>query len=361
MKKGFLAGLAIAMVVLTMFVSCSKKAAGTGITTRILTDATGIDDKSFNASAWRGIERFYDNTSLRDKSYSYVTAQSQDQYIPNLNNAADEDISLIIASGFTWSDSIKTVASQHPNQKFMLIDAAGVNLPNVVETLFAEEMGSYLVGVIAAEQAKAEGIENPGFGFVGGVPGATITKFEMGYVQGVRSVFPNARIVDYYANNWGAPEMAKAQAKNWFDSGIYCIFSAAGSTGNGVIAQAKEERAKGKKVWAIGVDSDQFEDGLYNSTDSAVLTSMLKKVENATFQILTELKDGKFISGIRVFDLSIDAVGYSDRNVKMAKTAKDAAEKAKKNILSGKVVVEKTFAGAKAKGLVPASLHAVDD
>ncbi|HAL18448.1 MAG TPA: BMP family ABC transporter substrate-binding protein, partial [Spirochaetaceae bacterium] len=244
---------------------------------------------------------------------------------------------------------------------FMLIDAAGVSLPNVVETLFAEEMGSYLVGVIAAEQAKAEGISNPGFGFVGGVPGATITKFEMGYVQGVRSVFPNARIVDYYANNWGAPELAKAQAKNWFDGGIYCIFSAAGSTGNGVIAQAKEERTRGKKVWAIGVDSDQYEDGLYNATDSAVLTSMLKKVENATYQILSEMKDGKFTSGIRVFDLSIDAVGYSDRNALLAKSAKDAAEKARKDILSGKIVVEKTFAGAKAKGLVPASLHAVDD
>ena len=372
MKKVF---FIVLFIIMSLFVtiSCSKKASSSAsqnagsksgaVTVRLLTDATGIDDKSFNASAWRGIERFFDDTSLRGKSYNYLTSLTQDQYIPNLNLVTDEGYSLIIASGFTWSDSISRVAKDNPNQKYMLIDASGVNMPNVVETLFAEEMGSYLVGVIAAEQAKAEGVKNPSFGFVGGVPGQTITRFEMGYVQGVKSVLPDAKVFDYYANNWGAPELGKAQAKNWFDSGVYCIFSAAGATGNGVIAQAKEYRDAGKNVWAIGVDSDQFADGVYNSKgESAVLTSMLKKVENATFAVLDEISKGvPFQSGIRQFGLADDGVGFTTSNPQLSEAAIKSAEEAKKNIVSGKVVVEKTYAAAKAKGLVPDTLRAIDD
>ena len=369
MKKKYL--YLISCFLIVSLVSCSKKNQSSSTTNKasntadvsveLLTDASGIDDKSFNASAWRGIERFYNDPSQRNVKYSTVVNQSQDTYVSALRTAADKGVSLIISSGFTWADATYKVAADEPNQKFMLIDASGESRPNVAATLFAEEMGSYLVGVIAAEQAKADGIVNPGFGFVGGVPGATITRFEMGFIQGVRSVIPDAKIIDYYANDWGKPELAKSQAKNWYDTGIYCIFAAAGATGNGVIAQAKEERVKGHNVWAIGVDSDQFEDGLYNDTDSAVLTSMLKKVENATYLVLTEIANDNWKGGERVFDLASDSVGYSDKNPALSKQAIDAAEMARQDIISGKIVVEKTYKGAREKGLVPSNLHALDD
>ncbi|MDT3358135.1 MAG: BMP family ABC transporter substrate-binding protein, partial [Spirochaetota bacterium] len=277
MKKLTILVLVLAMATM-LFAQGGKEAAASDgrPTIRLLTDATGIDDKSFNAAAWRGIVEYYGDTvekpANRGKLYDVVTAQTQDMYIPNLRQASDEGYDLIMVTGFTWADALSEVAPQYPDQKYTIVDVDWVGQPNVMEFIYSEEQGSFLVGLAAALQAKEDGIQNPRFGFIGGVPGATITKFEMGYVQGIRSVFPNAQIYDYYANDWGKPELAKAQAKNWYDMGVYCIFSAAGGTGNGTIAQAKEYRNQGKNVWAIGVDSDQYADGIYTGTKSAVLT-----------------------------------------------------------------------------------------
>ncbi len=335
-------------------------------TIRLITDATGIDDKSFNAAAWRGITEFYGesvgNTPSRGKLYDVVTSQTQDAYIPNLRDAAEDgSFDLIMVTGFTFADALGEIAPQYPDQKFTIVDVDWVGHPNVMEFIYSEEEGSYLVGLAAALQAKEDGIANPRFGFIGGVPGSTITKFEMGYVQGIRSVFPNAQIIDYYANDWGKPELGKAQAKNWFDSGVYAIFSAAGGTGNGTIAQAKEYRAQGKNVWAIGVDSDQYEEGIYSGTKSAVLTSMLKRVENSSLHVLNAVADGTFKGGVIQMGMVDDGVGYSTANPELSKNVIAAVEKAKADVISGKVKLYKTYKDALAAGAAPAGLAALDD
>lgn len=334
-------------------------------TIRLLTDATGIDDKSFNAAAWRGIVEFYgdtvDNAAGRGKYYDVVTAQTQDMYIPNLKQAGDEGYDIIMVTGFTWADALGEVAPLYPDQKFVIVDVDWVGQPNVMEFIYSEEQGSYLVGLAAALQAKAEGIANPRFGFIGGVPGGTITKFEMGYVQGLLSVFPNASIVDYYANDWGKPELAKAQAKNWYDSGVYAIFSAAGGTGNGTIAQAKEYRLQGKNVWAIGVDSDQHEDGIYEGNKSAVLTSMLKRVEASSLYALNAAKNGTFKGEVVKMSLLDDGVGYSQANSELKADVVKAIEAAKADIMSGKIKIYGTYREALAAGAAPAGLAALDD
>jgi basic membrane protein A len=334
-------------------------------TIRLLTDATGIDDKSFNAAAWRGIVEYYgdtwENTPNRGKLYDVVTAQTQDMYIPNLRQAADEGYDLIMVTGFTWADALSEVAPQYPDQKFTIVDVDWVGQPNVMEFIYSEEQGSYLVGLAAALQAKEDGIKDPKFGFIGGVPGATITKFEMGYVQGIRSVFPNAQIMDYYANDWGKPELAKAQAKNWYDMGVYCIFSAAGGTGNGTIAQAKEYRMQGKNVWAIGVDSDQYEDGIYSGTDSAVLTSMLKRVENSSLMVLKAVEEGTFTGGVVQMGMADEGVGYSTANPKLSQNVVKLVDAAKADINNGKIKIYKTYREALANGAAPQGLAALDD
>jgi basic membrane protein A len=334
-------------------------------TIRLLTDATGIDDKSFNAAAWRGIVEYYgdtwNNTPNRGKLYDVVTAQTQDMYIPNLRQAADEGYDLIMVTGFTWADALSEVAPQYPNQKFTIVDVDWVGQPNVMEFIYSEEQGSYLVGLAAALQAKEDGIKDPKFGFIGGVPGATITKFEMGYVQGSRSVFPNAQIMDYYANDWGKPELAKAQAKNWYDMGVYCIFSAAGGTGNGTIAQAKEYRMQGKNIWAIGVDSDQFEDGIYSGRESAVLTSMLKRVENSSLMVLKAVEEGSFKGGVVQMGMADEGVGYSTANPKLSQNVVKLVDAAKADINNGKIRIYKTYKEALANGAAPQGLAALDD
>jgi basic membrane protein A len=344
----------------------SQTASAGNITTRIVCDESGIDDKSFNQSAWEGVLRFYgetrDSAPNRGKLYDAVVGQSKDRYEALLQQVTDEGYDLIIPTGTSFTDPTAVIARRNPNQKYLVIDEGGFGLPNVLSAVFSEQEGSYLVGVMAALKAKADNIPNPQFGFIGGMQGAVITRFEMGYVQGILSVIPDARILDYYAGSWSDPGSAKTKAKSWYDSGVYAIFSAAGSTGNGTIAQAKEYRAQGKNVWAIGVDSDQFADGLYNDTDSAVLTSMIKRVDSATLYGLTQVKNGAFQGGDRILGMKEDAVGYTTTNAKaLSQTLINAVEASKQDILSGKLVLAATYAEAKKIPGFPQSLSALDD
>ena len=195
--------LVILVVVSILAVSCGSgqaKNQGNLPTSRLLTDATGIDDKSFNAAAWRGILNFYGDTwekaEKKGKLYDVVTAQTQDMYVPNLKQASDEKYDLVIVTGFTWADALTEVAAKYEKQKYLIVDVDWVGKANVMEATFSEHEGSYLVGVAAALKAQADGIKNPKFGFIGGIPGPVITKFEMGWVQGIKSVLPNADVVD---------------------------------------------------------------------------------------------------------------------------------------------------------------------
>jgi len=367
MKKLLCACLVLISV---LSISCQKKSeAGSandmGVTVRLLTDASGVDDKSFNAAAWRGILEFFGDTEKKQKqkgkAYDWVTTQDQSMYIPNLRMVTDEGYDLIIVNGFTWDEALTVVSNDNPEQKYLIVDVDWVEAGNVMQAAYAEHEGSYLVGVAAALKALEDGITSPRFGFIGGMPSSTITKFEVGYVQGILSIIPDAEIVDYYVNSWNEPALAKTQSMNWFDSGVYAIFSAAGNSGNGTIAQAKEYRIAGKNVWAIGVDSDQYEDGLYNKKDSAVLTSMLKRVENSVIYALNAVKNNTFKPSVIVFDLKAEGVGYSDKNSALSKNIIDRLELVKTQIVNGNIKVEATLAGSQTLPGFPKNLRAIDD
>jgi basic membrane protein A len=174
-------------------------------------------------------------------------------------------------------------------------------------------------------------------------------------------VLPEARILDYYVNSWGEPALAKTQAKNWYDSGVYAIYSAAGGSGNGTIAQAKEYRSAGRNVWAIGVDSDQYEEGLYNASDSAVLTSMIKKVESSLVYALNAVKNNTFRGEVIIFDMKADGVGYSAANKALSQDIVTQLEEIKRKIISGEIRVAATNAEAKQLPGFPQDLKALDD
>ena len=163
------------------------------------------------------------------------------------------------------------------------------------------------------------------------------------------------------ANDWGKPELAKAQAKNWYDMGVYCIFSAAGGTGNGTTHRPRSIRNQGKNVWAIGVDSDQYADGIYTGTKSAVLTSMLKRVENSSLMVLKAVADGSFSGGVVQMGMADDGVGYSTANSELSANVVKLVDAAKADINSGKIKIFKTYREALAAGAAPAGLAALDD
>ena len=343
-----------------------NKTAEQGVTVRLLTDASGVDDKSFNASAWSGISRFYGDTWIDAKqtgnSYGWVSAANHDMFIPNLRQATDEGYDLIIVTGFLWASALNIVASDNPLQKYLIVDIDSLQLPNVMQAVYAEHEGSYLVGVAAALKAIEDGIANPRFGFIGGVADAVITKFEVGYAQGILSVIPDAEIADYYVGSFREPALAKAKAKNWYDTGVYAIYSAAGGSGNGTIAQAKEHRAAGGNVWAIGVDSDQFEEGIYNNSGaSAVLTSMLKRVENSALYALNAVSNNSFKGEVITFDLKIDGVGYSTANPALSAGIVEKIEIVKSQIINGQITVFSTFSEAARLHGFPQNLKAIDE
>ncbi|GAB1484735.1 BMP family protein [Treponema sp.] len=278
----------------------------------LVTDLGGIDDKSFNQGTWEGVVRFGTENGLKkDADYKYLQSAAEADYIPNLSTFSDEKLDLIVAPGFLFEKSLEEVAGKYPDNKYLIIDAV-VNKPNVASAVFAEHEGSFLVGVAAGLKAKADGKKV--VGFIGGMQFPLIERFQAGFEQGVKAVFPECKILADYAGDFGAPDKGQAIAQKQFNAGAYIIFHAAGGTGNGMIKEAKERASKGDTRWAIGVDKDQFQDGVYGDK-SAILTSMMKRVDVAAHDVAKLTMDGKFPAGqTLVFAIANKGVGIPEKN-----------------------------------------------
>jgi basic membrane protein A len=301
-----------------LLVATSASAAGS-IRVGLVTDIGGIDDKSFNQGTWEGIKVYGKETGGKEgKDFKYLQSTAEADYVPNLSTFADEKLDLIVAPGFLFTNAMVEVASRYPQQKLLLIDSlakdkAGKLLPNVANAVFAEHEGSFLVGVVAGLKAKAD--KQGTVGFVGGMQFPLIEKFQAGFEQGVKAVYPECKILVDYAGEFGNPGKGQALAAKQFGAGAYVIFHAAGGTGNGVIKEAKERTQRGEVRWAIGVDKDQYADGAYGGGKSAVLTSMMKRVDVAAHDVAVLTRDGKFPGGqVLTFALKNKGVGLPARN-----------------------------------------------
>jgi len=285
----------------------------------LVTDIGGIDDKSFNQGTWEGIKAYAKENNLKlGGEVKYLQSTAEADYVPNLSTFADEKLDLIVATGFLFNSAMAEVATQYPRQRFLIIDSVvkdkgGKMLLNVANAVFAEHEGSFLVGVAAALKAKADHKDK--VGFVGGMKFPLIEKFEAGFEQGVKAVYPECKVLVDYAGVFTDPGKGQALAAKQFGAGAYVVFHAAGGTGNGVIKEAKERTQKGDVRWAIGVDKDQFNDGVYASGKSAVLTSMMKRVDVAAHEVANLTRDGKFPGGqIYYFSLKNKGVGLPASN-----------------------------------------------
>lgn len=295
-------------------------------------DVGGRGDKSFNDSAYRGLEKAKKELGIE---YKYIEpTQTADREV-GLRGLAEKGYSLIIGVGFLFSDAITTVANEFPDTKFACIDYDVIpnkEIPkNLVAIKFKEEEGAFLIGVIAASVSKMNKI-----GFVGGMDIPLIHKFHAGYIAGAKSVKPNIEVLVNYAGvtpeAFKDPAKGKELALSQYNNGADIIFHASGSTGLGVFQAAKE---KGKL--AIGVDSDQ-----YSEAPGNILTSMIKKVDVTVFDIIKETIEGKFQSGVRVFSLKDDGIGYVyDEHNKdlIPKSVIDKVEEMKKKIIDGVIKV----------------------
>ena len=303
-----------------------------------VTDTGGIDDKSFNQGSWEGIEKWRTDNKLPEKCISYVQSKAEADYVPNLSSLADDGFDLVVAAGYLFEDAMKEVSGKYPDTKFFVIDTV-VPGDNVESGMFAAEQSSYLVGIAAAMQAKAAGGDT--VGFVGGMDSELIQTFQAGYEQGVKSVDKNMKVMVNYAGAFDDPTKGGNLANMQYDAGAKVVYHSAGNTGSGVIKAAKERTEKGDTVWAIGVDRDQYEDGKYGKDGkSVILTSALKRVDVATYNVATAVMNGEFKGGTTVnFDIKNEGVGIPAENPNLSKDIQDALNKAVKDIKDGKVKV----------------------
>jgi basic membrane protein A len=301
----------------------------------IVYDAGGKFDKSFNQSAFEGAERFKKETNIK---YIEVQASSDTQAEQVLRGLARKKLDLIASIGFSQTQAVAKVAKEFPNVRFVLIDGQA-NGNNVNSVLFREEQGSYLTGVAAAMASKSKKI-----GFVGGMDIPLIRTFACGYAQGAKAVNPKIEVVQNMVGTtaaaWNDPAKGGALARAQFDRGVDVIFAVAGGSGLGTLQTAKE---KGKL--AIGVDSNQ--NYLHPGT---MLTSMVKRVDNAVYDSFMQMKNGTWKAGVTYKGLAEGGVDWAldahNRKVVTPEIEKRVVE-AKNAIISGKVkVVDYRAAGS---------------
>lgn len=289
----------LAMAVAALF--CFTATASAKMKVAMVTDVGGVNDQSFNQSAWEGLK-------MAEKEFgakiAYKESKQDADYAPNLETLTDAEYDLIWGIGFLMADSIKSTAQINPDQYYAIIDFFyGPETPkNVGCAVFQEEQPSFLVGYIAGKMTKTNKI-----GFVGGIKFPLIEKFEYGYMAGAKLANPDVEVVRQYAESFSDAAKGKAITNNMYQQGADIVFHAAGAVGDGVIEAAKE---KGK--WAIGVDKDQ------NSlAPDHVLTSAMKRVDNAVFDMVTKLKEGSFKGGEAVmYNLNNDGVGIAPTSSK---------------------------------------------
>lgn len=310
-------------------------------------DIGGKGDQSFNDSAFAGAELANSDLGVAFTEVSPNEDGSNRGEILQLQ--ADEN-DLVIGVGFAFAEEFPAVAENNPDTLFAVVDDALMNFDaeggpapiceNCAGLTFAEEQGSFLVGAAAALQS-----ETGMLGFIGGVSGfGLIEKFEAGFQAGALAVNPDATFVSQYITEFPdfdgffAPDRAREIALAQFGEGADVIYHAAGQSGGGLFEAAKEQTdTSGAKVWAIGVDSDQYL-LVAPELQEFVLTSMLKRVDNAVVEITASAVAGEFAAGQVVYDLSTDGVGYSTTGG-FVDAYVDQLEEFKAQIISGDIVV----------------------
>ncbi len=310
----------------------------TAFTVGMVTDVGGVDDKSFNQSAWEGLQKFGADNSLQKgkEGFDYLQSKSDADYSTNLNKMVRDKYGLIYGIGYMMTDAIDKIAKQQPDSKFAIVDSV-VNQPNVANITFKEHEGSFLVGVVAGLTTKTNKI-----GFVGGMKGPLIGKFEAGFVAGVTAVNPKAKVEIQYAGAFDKAELGKTIASSMYASGTDIIYHAAGGTGAGVFSEAKDlkEKDPSRELWVIGVDRDQAAEGLVKSGGNVTLTSMVKRVDVAVQDVSKKTKEGQFPAGkVIEYGLHEDGVGIAPTQENVKPEVLKAVDEWKAKIISGEVKV----------------------
>lgn len=308
--------------------SSPSSSASSAFKVGMATDVGGINDQSFNQSAWEGLQLFKTETGA---SVSYLESKQETDYGSNLDKLADQGNNIIWGIGFAMGDAVKTAAGKYPDKTYAIVDyayGAGAS-KNLIGVVFKAQEPSFLVGYIAAKTTKTNKI-----GFVGGIKGDVIDQFEYGFRSGVayaaKELKKTITVEVQYADSFTDQAKGKAIAKTMYTNGCDIVFHAAGGVGIGVIDAAKEA-----KKWVIGVDRDQS-----SLAPSNVLTSAMKLVGKAIDIVSTKLKNGEKLAGTtQVFGIKEACAGLPSSNPNVAADVLTSVQTVQADIISGKISV----------------------
>ena len=327
MKKKVIA-LVLSALMVTGLVGCgsdnnSSTSEEDTLKVGMVTDTGTIDDKSFNQGTWEGIKEAEKEFGL-ETTFMQPNGESESSYLTEIQNLYDSGYKFIVTPGYKFETAIYKAQSQYEDAKFVLIDGEPNDgkdnylvADNTVAIYFAEEQSGFIAGVAAAVELKTGD-----FGFIGGMEIPSVKKFNYGFQQGVAYAnehygttvsLKNENIV--YSGSFSDTALGQQLAAQMYDNGVKAIFTAAAGVNIGVITEAKTRVVNGEEAWVIGVDSDQYDDGIYEGSKSVVLTSAIKKIDEATYQIIKNEINGEFPGGqVLRFDTKNDAVGIPSEN-----------------------------------------------
>ena len=351
MKKRAIA-LALSALMLTGLVGCGSKSEGgdtaDGMKVGMVTDAGTIDDKSFNQGTWEGIAKAEAEFGV-DRNYIRPSGETEADYLKEIQNLYDTDYKFIVTPGFKFETAVYKAQEKYTDAKFVILDGApqdGNNnyevADNTVAVYFAEHEAGFMAGVATALELKEGDL-----GFIGGMEIPAVQKFNWGFQQGVAYANENLgtnmslkeenfKYEGTFTNTAGGTQLAATM----FDRGVKAIFCAAGGVGVGAITEAKARVEAGKEAWIIGVDVDQYNDGLLPSGKSVILTSAMKNIDTATFNIIKDELDGNFPGGqTLMFDAKNDGIGIPAENPNLSKETTDKVAEVFEKIKSGEIVV----------------------
>lgn len=299
-------------------------------------DVGGRGDHSFNDSAARGMDKASKEFSLGTKEQTASNGETESDRETRLDQLAGAGYNPVIAVGYTYGDAVTKIAKKYPKTIFGLVDSVA-DLPNVDSMVFSTEQSSYLAGVAAALKTKSGKV-----GFIGGVHNTLIGTFQAGFDQGVKATKPSVKVTDQYlyetdTRGFNDPTTAAAKANGMLDQGIDVIYSAAGLSGDGSI------QAVGGKpgTWAIGVDSDQYQDPALAKYKNQILTSAMKNVDVAVYDLIKSVHDGKAKTGTNSYNLANGGVGLATSGGFLT-DIQVQIDAAKQKVVSGAVKVNST-------------------
>ncbi|WP_435368045.1 BMP family lipoprotein [Neobacillus niacini] len=356
-KRNF--GLAMSMILAagTLLGACggaddkdtgSKDNGKDAVKVGMVTDAGTIDDKSFNQGTWEGIQQAQKELGIQSK-YLKPAGTTEAEYLKEMGNLYDAGYKFIVLPGFKFETAVFKAQDKYKDSKFVILDGnphSGDFKPvvndNTVAVFFAEHESGFLAGVASALELK-EGEA----GFIGGMEIPAVQKFNWGFQQGVKYANENlgtklnmkAENVLYQGSfdNVAAGGQIAAQM---FDRGVNVIFTAAGGVGVGAINEAKTRGKAGDKIWIVGVDSDQYADGIYEGEKSIILTSAMKKLDNVTFDLIKRELDGDFPGGETLtFDAKNDGIGLPEENPNLSDETSAKVKEVFEKIKSGDIKV----------------------